>query len=71
MSNVLALRAGYQMSFPNRELGNMAGLSMGIGYSITRSITVDYALLPAGDLGRSHRLSLTLKFNSPAKSKKA
>ena len=69
MSNVLALRAGYQLSFPNRQLGGLAGLSMGLGYSVTRSITVDYALLPAGDLGTSHRLSLTLKFNSPAKRK--
>jgi hypothetical protein len=71
MSNVLALRAGYQLSFPSRELGALAGLSMGIGYSLNRSITVDYALLPAGDLGTSHRLSLTLKFNSPGKTKVA
>jgi hypothetical protein len=70
MSNVLALRGGYQVSFPSRQLGALAGLSMGIGYSVTRSITVDYALLPGGDLGTSHRLSLTLKFNSPGKATK-
>lgn len=67
MSNVLALRGGYQVSFPSRQLGALAGLSMGLGYTVTRSITVDYALLPSGDLGTSHRLSLTLKFNSPGK----
>ena len=62
-ANVLALRGGYQLSFPSRELGALAGLSMGLGYTITRSIAIDYAFLPAGDLGASHRLSLTYKFN--------
>jgi len=64
-ANVLALRGGYQLSFPSRELGALAGLSLGLGYTISRSIAVDYAFLPAGDLGASHRLSLTFKFNSP------
>lgn len=68
-ANVLALRGGYQLSFPNRELGVWSGLSMGLGYTITRSIAVDYAMLPAGDLGISHRLSVTFKFNGPAKAK--
>ena len=66
-SNVLALRGGYQLSFPNRDLGAFAGLTLGIGYSITRSIVLDYAFLPADDLGASHRLSATFKFNSPGK----
>jgi len=68
-SNVLALRGGYQMSFPNRELGGLAGLTMGVGYTLTRSIILDYAMLPSGELGSSHRLSATFKFNSPAKKK--
>ena len=51
------------MSFPDRELGALAGLTWGLGYTITRSIAVDYAMLPTGDLGISHRLSLTYKFN--------
>ena len=66
-SNVLALRGGYQLSFPSRDLGAFAGLTLGIGYSITRSIVLDYAFLPAGDLGASHRLSATFKFNAPGK----
>lgn len=69
-SNVLALRGGYQFSIPNRELGALAGLSWGLGYTITRSIAVDYAMLPTGDLGISHRVSLTFKFNT-AKEEKA
>lgn len=68
-SNVLALRGGYQLSFPSRELGALAGMTLGVGYTITRSIVLDYALLPAGDLGASHRLSLTFKFNSPGQKK--
>lgn len=68
-SNVLALRGGYQISYPNRELGALAGLTMGVGYTLTRSIVLDYALLPSGDLGSSHRLSATFKFNSPGQKK--
>ncbi|MDD5301824.1 MAG: hypothetical protein PHS14_01840 [Elusimicrobia bacterium] len=63
-SNVLALRGGYQLSFPNRDLGALAGMTLGMGYTLTRSIVLDYALLPAGALGASHRLSVTFKFNS-------
>jgi hypothetical protein len=66
-TNVLALRVGYQLSYPSPELGALAGLSLGLGYTVTRSIVVDYAFLPAGDLGASHRLSLTFKFNSTGK----
>ncbi|MDP3543430.1 MAG: PorV/PorQ family protein [Elusimicrobiota bacterium] len=61
-ANVLALRGGYQFSFPSRELGALAGLTWGLGYTITRSIALDYAMLPTGDLGIGHRLSLTYKF---------
>jgi outer membrane protein OmpA-like peptidoglycan-associated protein len=61
-TNILALRGGYQLDFPSAELGFANGLSMGIGYKVNRFVQVDYALLPAGDLGRSHRLSLTIKF---------
>lgn len=60
--NVLALRGGYQLSYPSRELGALAGLTWGLGYTITRSIALDYAMLPTGDLGIGHRLSLTYKF---------
>lgn len=63
-SNLLALRGGYQLTYPNRDLGAMAGMTLGLGYTITRSIVIDYAFLPAGDLGNSQRLSVTFKFNS-------
>ncbi len=67
--NVLALRAGYVVTYPNPELDGMNGMTFGFGYMITRSLVFDYAMLPTGDLGTSNRLSLTLKFNCPGKPK--
>ncbi|MHB2026654.1 MAG: OmpA family protein [Elusimicrobiota bacterium] len=67
-SNVIALRAGYQINYPNPQLGgvqgiaDMTGMTVGLGYTITRSLTADYALLPYGGLGISQELSLTFKF---------
>lgn len=66
-ANVLALRGGYQFSFPNRDLGMLAGLSWGFGYTLTKSLALDYAMLPTGDLGISHRFSVTYKFGCPMK----
>ncbi|PIR19532.1 MAG: hypothetical protein COV48_01490, partial [Elusimicrobia bacterium CG11_big_fil_rev_8_21_14_0_20_64_6] len=66
-ANVLALRAGYQLSYPSRELGALAGLTWGLGYTLTKSVAIDYAMLPTGDLGISHRVSLTYKFGCPKK----
>ncbi len=66
-ANVLALRGGYQLSFPNRELGVLAGMSWGLGYTLTKAIAIDYAMLPTGDLGISHRLSVTYKFGCQMK----
>ncbi len=65
VENVLALRGGYGLTFPNADLGILNGLSMGLGYTITRSLAIDYAFLPMGDLGNTHRFSLTFKFGCP------
>ena len=64
-TNVLALRAGYQANYPNPELSGLTGLTFGVGYEINRSWTFDYAMVPTGSLGISHRLSLTFKFDCP------
>jgi outer membrane protein OmpA-like peptidoglycan-associated protein len=69
VANVLALRGGYALSFPSADLGLLNGLTIGLGYTITRSLAVDYAFLPAGDLGETHRLSLTFKFGCPERPK--
>jgi long-subunit fatty acid transport protein len=60
-TNPLALRAGYQIDSPDSHLAGLTGLTLGLGYAITRSVTLDYAMVPAGDLGTSHRLSVTFK----------
>ena len=65
--NVLALRAGYVSNYPNPQLTGFTDITLGLGYTVTRSMTVDYAMVPAGELGTSQRLSLTLKFDCPKK----
>lgn len=65
--NVLALRAGYQANYPDPKLTGLTGLTMGIGYTLSRSMALDYAMVPTGELGTSHKLSLTFKFNCPEK----
>ena len=66
-AGILALRGGYQLNFPNPQLDGMDGLSLGLGYTFSRTMALDYALVSAGELGSSHRLSLTVKFNCPEK----
>lgn len=56
----LALRAGLN----TRTLGDVAGLtgfSAGLGFALTAA-TLDYALVPFGDLGWTHRVSVSLRF---------
>ncbi|MBU2572704.1 MAG: PorV/PorQ family protein [Elusimicrobia bacterium] len=71
----LALRAGYKtVSSSNRDAalgrdlgGGSSGVSsfygffMGIGFKF-RNVNLDYALLPYGELGNSHRFSVGMKF---------
>ena len=68
-ANILALRAGYQVNYPDPQLGGLNGLTLGLGYTFGRSTALDYAMVPVGDLGTSHRLSLTFKFDCPQKAK--
>ena len=70
-SNVLALRAGYRLAYPDPQLAGLTGLTFGLGYTITKSMAVDYAMLPAGELGNSQQLSLTFKFGCPTKTQRA
>ncbi len=66
-SNVLALRAGVQATYPDPQLSGLTGLTLGLGYTLTRALTLDYAMAPSGELGTSHRFSLTYKFDCQAK----
>jgi len=56
-------RLGYN-SLTTSDVSGFTGLScgMGIGY---RSLAFDYAFLPYGSLGLTHRISLSLKWGAP------
>ncbi|MFH1282632.1 MAG: PorV/PorQ family protein [bacterium] len=57
----LALRAGYNSHTLKSELGGISGFSTGIGFKLW-DISTDYAWVPFGDLGTTHRVSLGFKF---------
>lgn len=57
-----AIRAGYRTG---RDLGDMSGLTVGLGYLIKMTrvdIGLDYAFLFQGDLGYTHHINLTTAF---------
>ncbi len=56
-----ALRTGYRIG---GDLGGLAGLTTGAGYTFgfgTVDTSMDYAFVPYGDLGYTHRVSLNLR----------
>ena len=57
----LAVRAGYELSTTDPLLGGLSGLTLGAGY-LAQHFSIDYAYLPYGDLGTSHRLSVAYQF---------
>lgn len=57
--DALALRVGYNGS---NETDN--GLTLGAGFSFN-DIRLDYAYVPFGDLGQSHRISAEVAFGAP------
>ena len=58
------LRAGYQAPFYNDQIGGFTHFSAGAGARFA-DLALDYAYLPFGDLGASHRISLTYQFDLP------
>jgi hypothetical protein len=61
----LFLRLGYRESFQDNGLGGLAGLTLGTGLVIG-NLKFDYAYLPQGDLGGTHRITVGYQFASPA-----
>lgn len=59
----VGVRLGYKFG---TDLGWVSGFTFGLGYELTASkdlnFDLDYALTPYGELGISHRISLTGKF---------
>jgi len=56
VGRTLALRAGYKT---NQDIGS--GLTAGLGFKAGK-VQLDYAYVPYGDLGSTHRISLGMKF---------
>ena len=59
-SKNIYLRAGYN-SRAAKNLGGFTGFSSGVGFSIGR-IGLDYAWVPFGELGDTHRIGLRGRF---------
>ena len=58
----LAVRGGYQFGHGADQLqSEFVGLGIGLGLKFSR-FTMDYAFLPYGDLGNTHRVTLGLRF---------
>lgn len=58
LKNGFSVRFGYRA---RREVDFLSRFSGGFGYA-TSAYNVDYAFVPFGDVGNTHRVSLTLKF---------
>jgi len=63
----VAVRAGYIHNFTEYKLDGLTGLTAGLGVGIVKNMVFDYAFVPYGDLGNSHRLSITYKFADAVK----
>jgi hypothetical protein len=58
----LAVRGGYEFGHGADQLqSQLVGLGVGLGVKFSR-FTMDYAFMPYGDLGNTHRLTLGLRF---------
>ena len=57
----LAFRAGYQIGRSADKLGGLTGLGAGMGLKFDR-FSLDYAYVPFGDLGDTHRMTLGFNF---------
>lgn len=57
----IAFRGGYEVSELDDDLGGNVGATFGTGVRLS-SLQFDYALVPFGSLGNTHRFSMTYRF---------
>jgi len=60
-----AARTGYKAGSEIKDLDSLSGLTAGVGVSINAGLIryqLDYAFVPYGELGSTHRVALTLGF---------
>jgi outer membrane protein OmpA-like peptidoglycan-associated protein len=62
--SVLSVRLGYVYNFTNNRLEGFYGFTAGLGIT-AGNLSVDYAFIPFGDLGSSHRVSLSFAMPDP------
>jgi len=60
-NKLLSFRAGYQVGRSRDELGGLTGFGAGLGLKFD-SFAFDYAYVPFGDLGDTHRMTLGFVF---------
>lgn len=57
----LALRLGYKYGYDTASLGSLVGITGGLGFRVWGA-GLDYAFVPFGDLGDTHRVTFSAKF---------
>lgn len=62
--NQFYLRAGFQQALEDNAVTGFTNLTAGIGFVLS-DLCFDYAYVPYGDLGDSHRVSLSYLFGVP------
>lgn len=60
-AGILAARLGYRMAFAHNNLDGFKSLSGGIGVYVS-TLKLDYAVIPYGDLGITHMVTVTYGF---------
>ncbi|MCX5781973.1 MAG: PorV/PorQ family protein [Elusimicrobia bacterium] len=65
LTKAVTLRAGYRHPFDSNKLGDfpLVNVTAGLGFNFGE-FTFDYAWVPYGDLGQTHRFGLLKKFGS-------
>ena len=61
LGGLLFLRAGYQFDLVDNQIPGLQFFSSGVGFRLG-DLDLDYAFLPIGELGASHRVSLGFRF---------
>jgi hypothetical protein len=64
IERVCFLRLGYQAALENNQIGGLTGFAAGAGFRVGE-FQLDYAFVPYGDLGTSHRVSVGYEFPNP------
>jgi hypothetical protein len=58
-----SMRVGYIYAFNSPDLGGLSNFTAGLGFRWNQ-MSLDYAFVPLGDLGYTHRVSLNFRFKT-------